>query len=180
MKNIAKKIREKILYISTFFLTILISLQTRVMAKGIDIKTDIYNPHASNGVSGASQLASKAQVIIGTLQVLGTIASVAALIIIGIKYMYGSVEEKAENLQQNSLFCLTDTTKKAPFIVAPKAASCTSFVGWRFGISIVFTVSAIWPNVSTPTSPNASESGIAPMSRKSRTMTKTWLQGGIL
>lgn len=96
MKNIAKKIREKILYISTFFLTILISLQTRVMAKGIDIKTDIYNPHASNGVSGASQLASKAQVIIGTLQVLGTIASVVALIIIGIKYMYGSVEEKAE------------------------------------------------------------------------------------
>ena len=28
----------------------------------------------------------------------------------------------------------------------------------RFGISIVFTVSAIWPNVSTPTLPNASES----------------------
>ena len=31
----------------------------------------------------------------------------------------------------------------------------------RFGISIVFTVSAIWPNVSTPTSPNASESDMA-------------------
>lgn len=41
-------------------------------------------------------MAAKANEIIGLVQMIGTITSVLALIIIGIKYMVGSVEEKAE------------------------------------------------------------------------------------
>ena len=41
-------------------------------------------------------MVAKANEIIGLVQMIGTITSVLALIIIGIKYMVGSVEEKAE------------------------------------------------------------------------------------
>ena len=37
-----------------------------------------------------------ANIIIGALQIIGTILSVAVLGVLGIKYMVGSVEEKAE------------------------------------------------------------------------------------
>mgnify|MGYP004531230821 CR=1 FL=1 len=41
-------------------------------------------------------MVAKANAVIGLVQMIGTITSVLALIIIGIKYMVGSVEEKAE------------------------------------------------------------------------------------
>lgn len=41
-------------------------------------------------------MVDKANAVIGLVQMIGTITSVLALIIIGIKYMVGSVEEKAE------------------------------------------------------------------------------------
>lgn len=43
-----------------------------------------------------TQIVSKANKILGAITVIGTIASVATLTILGIKYMIGSVEEKAE------------------------------------------------------------------------------------
>jgi len=49
------------------------------------------------GTTGDSEyLAEKVGNILGIIQVVGTILSVIMLIIIGIKYMIGSVEEKAQ------------------------------------------------------------------------------------
>lgn len=45
---------------------------------------------------GAKQVESIGNGLLGTFQVVGTFASVAALMIIGIKYMLGSAEERSE------------------------------------------------------------------------------------
>ncbi len=46
--------------------------------------------------SGSSRITSMAGTIVSAIQIVGTIISVAVLIVIGIKYMMGSIEEKAE------------------------------------------------------------------------------------
>ena len=50
------------------------------------------------GGSGGSseELQEKAEAILGVIQIVGTVVSVAMLMIIGIKYMMGSIEERAE------------------------------------------------------------------------------------
>ena len=45
---------------------------------------------------GSEKLKSKANIIFSYLRTIGIVVSVVALIVIGIKYMMGSVEEKAE------------------------------------------------------------------------------------
>ncbi len=47
-------------------------------------------------VQGASEIQTLGQSIVGILQTVGIVLSVVVLIIIGIKYMMGSAEEKAE------------------------------------------------------------------------------------
>ncbi len=47
-------------------------------------------------VSGETEITNLGQSIIGILQTVGIVLSVVVLIIIGIKYMMGSAEEKAE------------------------------------------------------------------------------------
>lgn len=47
-------------------------------------------------VQGASEIQTLGQSIVGILQTVGIVLSVVVLIIIGIKYMVGSAEEKAE------------------------------------------------------------------------------------
>ncbi len=44
----------------------------------------------------SSKFVDKANVIIGAVQTIGTLFSIVCLIILGVKYMAGSVEEKAE------------------------------------------------------------------------------------
>lgn len=50
----------------------------------------------SDNVSGTTQITSVGQSIVGILQTVGIILSVVVLIILGIKYMMGSAEEKAD------------------------------------------------------------------------------------
>ena len=57
---------------------------------------DSWKPSSTTDASGASRLESMGNTIVGLIQVVGSIISVAVLAIIGIKYMTGSVEEKAE------------------------------------------------------------------------------------
>lgn len=60
---------------------------------GIGDNLDAYNP---NGPSNVDAISTKAGAILGIIQVIGSALAVIVLIIIGIKYMIGSVEEKAE------------------------------------------------------------------------------------
>lgn len=50
----------------------------------------------NTNVAGSSEITSLGQSIVGILQTVGIVLSVVILIVIGIKYMMGSAEEKAE------------------------------------------------------------------------------------
>lgn len=86
--------------ISTIILNVLILIYfttTKVFAaNGINLNLDLFKPSVEGGVKNASKLGDMAGVIIGVLQAIGVVASVCIIIVIGIKYMLGSVEEKAE------------------------------------------------------------------------------------
>lgn len=88
IKNIKKIFRMIIIFI----LCILFIAQVQVLA----FDTSYYEPSSLSQTTGTEVLENRANKIIGVIQVIGSIASVAALIIMGIKYMLGSVEEKAE------------------------------------------------------------------------------------
>ncbi len=50
----------------------------------------------NSNVSGSTQIQNVGQSIVGILQTVGIVLSVIVLIVLGIKYMMGSAEEKAE------------------------------------------------------------------------------------
>lgn len=55
------------------------------------------NPSSLKGnTSGTTQIQNMGKQIIGIIQTVGSIAAVAVLVVLGIKYMMGSAEEKAE------------------------------------------------------------------------------------
>lgn len=61
---------------------------------GID--TTYYKPSSLDNPGDAETIKDIGNTIIGFLQVLGSILSVVVLVVLGIKYMVGSVEDKAE------------------------------------------------------------------------------------
>lgn len=65
-------------------------------AKDPDSNPSYYKPNSAKDASNANGLAKIGNTIIGVLQIIGSILSVAVLAVMGIKYMIGSVEEKAE------------------------------------------------------------------------------------
>lgn len=62
----------------------------------IDFKTDDYKPDSTTATTGTTKIATKGNSIVKVLRVIGTSISVIVLMCIGIKYVVGSVEEKAE------------------------------------------------------------------------------------
>lgn len=58
-----------------------------------------WEPNSTTEVSGADRLLDIGNTAIGFLRTVGSIVSVAVLAVLGIKYMLGSVEEKAEYKQ---------------------------------------------------------------------------------
>lgn len=69
-------------------------IQEKDLAAGDDPITnpDAYKP---NSTGGNTKFIGKANIIIGTIRVVGTVIAVVALMIIGLRYMFGSVEERA-------------------------------------------------------------------------------------
>lgn len=61
-----------------------------------DMNPDNWKPTSTTETSGTEKIQNIGNKIIGPIRVLGSIISVVTLIIIGIKYILGSVEEKAE------------------------------------------------------------------------------------
>lgn len=69
----------------------------KVASQTPPINTNWYTPTTSiESVPNASQVWDIGNSIIGCLQIIGSIASVTVLAILGMKYMIGSAEEKAE------------------------------------------------------------------------------------
>lgn len=52
--------------------------------------------YKSNGVTGATLLRDKSNIIVGTVQVIGTVIAVIVLTVMGIRYMVSGIEERAE------------------------------------------------------------------------------------
>ena len=73
-------------------------VQEQSILKIADVKEDLGNLNSYIGGNNTdiSKIADKSGVILGIIQVIGTVISVIALIIIGIKYMLGSLEQRAE------------------------------------------------------------------------------------
>ena len=61
-----------------------------------DMNPDNWKPTSTTETSGTEKIQNIGNKIIGPIRVLGSIISVVTLVIIGIKYILGSVEEKAE------------------------------------------------------------------------------------
>ena len=85
---------RKILIFIIMFLIFTISITTIVLASGPIDNPNSFDPR-TNGIT-SPQVVNKANSIVGTITTVGIVISVIALIIIGLKYMMGSVEEKAE------------------------------------------------------------------------------------
>ena len=88
-----KKSKIKIILIIAILTIIL--LINQVNATQV-INPDSYKPDSQSEVTGATSFLNMSNKLIGIVQMIGSIVSVAALILIGIKYILGSVEEKAE------------------------------------------------------------------------------------
>lgn len=88
MKN--KKVSVFIIILIIF--TILVP--TFVIATGPIDDPNSYDPRKNSFVS--NKIVTKANSILGSITTVGIVIAVIALLIIGIKYMTGSVEEKAE------------------------------------------------------------------------------------
>lgn len=90
------KIRKKVIFILIIFIMINLIFGMCVDAAFITsgwISPDSYKPGAMQNADKVKNIGNN---IIGIIQFLGSFVSVITLVILGIKYMLGSVEEKAE------------------------------------------------------------------------------------
>lgn len=95
MKNIVEIILK--IVIITTLLTILFYTFNSNYVYADDFNPDIYKPDpAETDVSGETTIQKLGLAIVGPVRLFGSFMSVFAIMIIGIKYMLGSVEEKAE------------------------------------------------------------------------------------
>lgn len=95
MRNVNKKIiKIFILFLINILFCIFISNISNAVA---DFDVNAYKPDSTMiEVKGETQLQKIGLAIVGPIRVIGSFVSVLTLIIIGIKYMLGSVEEKAQ------------------------------------------------------------------------------------
>ena len=94
MSNNTKKLINRIIMVLTCCM-ILFSLSCVYASPQGSINPDNYKPPTLT-TDDAQPAMNKIKPIIGVITTIGIIASVITLIILGIKYMVGSIEEKAE------------------------------------------------------------------------------------
>ncbi|MBR3254883.1 MAG: hypothetical protein IKF97_01445 [Clostridia bacterium] len=90
----------KRIFIIIVYLTIILSISSLFcIVYGADFDTDLYAPENTTEAQNVGKLQTIGNAIIGTIRTIGSIASIGVLIVLGIKYMAGSVEEKAQYKQ---------------------------------------------------------------------------------
>lgn len=86
---------KKIILIIVIFLGIIMITSNTVIASSVsnsEILTDFYDPEPT---ISSGKFLTKAQNIFGYIRIVGIIAAVIAIAFMGLKYMFGSIEEKA-------------------------------------------------------------------------------------
>lgn len=91
------KLIKKCRIISIVLLTVLVILLVipNIVEADPVLDPDYYKPSSTDSVN-FTPIERKANAIIGIIQVIGSIVSVGSLVAMGIRYMFGSIEEKAE------------------------------------------------------------------------------------
>lgn len=87
---------NKILIITILFFVLIILIPTNVFSKSPLDDPDYFNPSDSFSQKDADAVATKVKPILSTISTVGIVVSVITTVILGIKYMIGSVSEKAE------------------------------------------------------------------------------------
>lgn len=77
-------------------LTILMIFTITNTSQAIDFNPDNWAPNSTTAAQGADRVLEIGNSIIGVIQIVGSFISVGVLVVLGIKYMMGSVEERAE------------------------------------------------------------------------------------
>lgn len=87
--------------IVVIFLVIILCLAIIIPTMSYAADSGLGDLNQYGGGSGGSsvELEQKAETILGIIQVIGVVISVVMLMVIGIKYMMGSIEERAEYKQ---------------------------------------------------------------------------------
>lgn len=87
--------KKTVKILSIVLLTIMmITLVTTVVNADVSgVLTDLQNPGDANNAGELTNLGKK---IVSTIQVVGVVIAVVVILVIGIKYLIGSAEEKAE------------------------------------------------------------------------------------
>lgn len=88
------KKQVKILSIALIVLTVLLAISNVVLATDIPEKIDIIAK--GNADANADKVVKLGATIVTIMQTVGIVVAVVVLLILGIKYMMGSAEEKAE------------------------------------------------------------------------------------
>lgn len=83
----------KIISITLIVISILFVFMSTCYAEDFGLG-DLSNYKGTN--QGSESLEAKAENILGIIRIIGTIVSVVVLMVLGIKYMLGSVEERAD------------------------------------------------------------------------------------
>lgn len=93
MRNVIK-ICYKFLSISVILFVMYCAFSNYIVCADDDFNPYEYNPSSTS--EGDEKLLAIGNDLIGPIQLIGSVVSVIAIIIIGIRYMLGSVEEKAQ------------------------------------------------------------------------------------
>lgn len=77
-------------------LTFLMIFTITNTSQAIDFDPDNWAPSSTTSAQGADRVLEIGNDIVGVIQLVGSFISVGVLVVLGIKYMMGSVEERAE------------------------------------------------------------------------------------
>lgn len=94
-----KAIIKSIFVLITTLLIIFVISNIKVYAVGDPVEDpDFYKPPLTSNTLSTSDVKLKERVssVLGVINVVGVVVSVITLMILGVKYMFGSVEERAE------------------------------------------------------------------------------------
>lgn len=82
---------KKYINILTIFILIIMFLSPAIFSSDINV-----NNFKPGNITDSNLIVDKAKLILGYVQIIGSVMAVIIISVIGIKYIYGSVEEKAE------------------------------------------------------------------------------------
>ena len=95
-----RSVGDKMKRIVSIFLVIILCLSIIIPTMSYaDTGLGDLNAYGGGSEGSSVKLEEMAETVLGIIQVIGTVVSVVMLIVIGIKYMMGSIEERAEYKQ---------------------------------------------------------------------------------